>query len=88
METLDELLGGSGQGGQLQDFPQRYEQGAPADGISGQEALDYREQVGQQLQQGAQAHGVNLGGLLANPAARAASGGIAAMVVRQVQQRR
>lgn len=57
MGTLDELLGGSGQGGQ-------------------------------QLQQGAQAHGMNLGGLLANPAARAALGGIAAMVVRQVQQRR
>jgi hypothetical protein len=162
MGTLDELLGGGGQGGRLQDFLQRYEQGAPADGISDQEALDYhsqvaavaspegyeqaageafrrmrpedREQVGQQLQQGAQAHRVNLGGLLAggglgqlrdpgtlaqlagslqrqqpgllgqllgagqrgghsggllaNPAARAALGGIAAMVVRQVQQRR
>jgi hypothetical protein len=82
MDTLGNLLGG-GQLGNVQDFLQRYEQGAPADGISDQEALDHhqqlaaqvspeqyeqaageafgrmapeeREQVGQQLQQGAQA---------------------------------
>lgn len=103
MGTLDELLGGSGQVGRLQGFLRRYEQGAAADGVSDQEPLDYRqaageafrrmspadrEQLGEQLQQGARAHRVNLGGVLANPAARAASGGIAAMVVRQVQQHR
>jgi hypothetical protein len=163
MDSLGNLLGG-GQLGTMQDFLQRYEQGAPADGISDQEALDHhqqlaaqaspeqyeqaageafgrmapeeREQVGQQLQQGAQAHGLDLGallggggpgqlrdpgtlaqvagalqrqqpgllgnllgggrggqggggGLLASPAARAALGGIAAMVVkRALQQRR
>jgi hypothetical protein len=155
--TLDSLLGG-GQLGKVQDFLQRYEQGAPADGISDQEALDHhdqvaaaaspeeyqqaageafqrmtpedREQVGQQLQRGAQAHGVDLGGdgpaqlrdpgtlaqlagtlqrrqpglledllgrgqggqggggMLANPAVRAALGGIAAMAVKRVLQQR
>jgi hypothetical protein len=39
-------------------------------------------------EQGARAHGVNLGGVLANPAARVALGGIAAMAARQVQQHR
>jgi hypothetical protein len=91
MDTLGNLLGG-GQLGDIQDFLQRHEQGAPADGISDQEALDHhqllatqvspeqgeqaageafrrmapeeREQLGQQFQQGAQAQGLDLGGLL------------------------
>lgn len=160
MGTLEGLLGG-GQAGNLQQFLQRYEQGAPADGISDHEALDQhqrvataaspeqyqqfaaeafgrmapeeREQVGRQLQQGAQARGLDVagllggngldklgdpntlaqlaaalqrqqpglvgellggghngpgGGMLANPAVRAALGGIAAMAVKQLLQQR
>ena len=90
MDMLGNLLGD--QGGNVQDFLRRYEEGAPAEGISDQEALDHhqqlaaqvppeqyqqaageafgrmspdeRQQVAQQLQQGAQAQGLDLGSLL------------------------
>jgi hypothetical protein len=99
MDMLENLLGGE-QLGDVQDFLRRYERGAPAEGISDQEALDHhqqvaakvppeqyqqaageafdrmspqeREQVGQQLQQGAQAHRLDLGSLLGG-----AGGGLA-----------
>jgi hypothetical protein len=44
---LGNLLGGQQQ--QLQDFTQRYQQGAPWDGISDQEALANHDQVAQQI---------------------------------------
>lgn len=51
MNMLENLLGG-GQGQQeYQNFVNRYEQGQPHDGYSGQEALDRYQQVAPQLSQ-------------------------------------
>lgn len=50
MGFLGNLLGGGqGQGQQYQDFVQRYEQGAPWEGISDQEAVQTYQQVAPQL---------------------------------------
>ena len=49
MDLLQNILGGGQQRQQFQDFAQRYEQGAPYDGISDQEALQSYQQVAPQL---------------------------------------
>ena len=49
MDVLQNLLGGGQQRQQFQDFAQRYEQGAPYDGISEQEALQTYQQVAPHL---------------------------------------
>lgn len=50
MNFLENILGGGGQQHQdYQDFVQRYEQGAPTEGYSDQEALDRYGQVAAQL---------------------------------------
>jgi hypothetical protein len=45
MDLLQNILGGGQQRQQFQDFANRYEQGAPFDGISEQEALQHYQQV-------------------------------------------
>ncbi len=45
MNMLEQLLGGGQQQQQFQDFSQRYEQGAPWQGISDQEAYNHYQQV-------------------------------------------
>jgi hypothetical protein len=49
MSFLDNLLGGGQQRQEFQDFTQRYEQGAPWQGISDQEAYNRFQQVAPQL---------------------------------------
>ena len=48
MGLLQQLLGG-GQQQEYQDFVNRYDQGSPYDGISGQEALNRYQQIAPQL---------------------------------------
>ena len=48
MDILGGLLGGQ-QGQQFQDFTQRYQQGAPWDGISDDEAMTHYNQVAPQI---------------------------------------
>ena len=49
MDILQNILGGGQQRQQFQDFSNRYEQGAPFDGISEQEALERYRQVAPHL---------------------------------------
>ena len=49
MSFLDNLLGGGPQRQEFQDFSQRYDQGAPWQGISDQEAYNRFQQVAPQL---------------------------------------
>ena len=49
MGLLDQLLGGAQQQQDYRDFTNRYDQGAPWDGISDQEALSRYQQVSQHL---------------------------------------
>jgi hypothetical protein len=49
MDILQNILGGGQQRQQFQDFTNRYEQGAPFDGISEQEALERYRQVAPHL---------------------------------------
>jgi hypothetical protein len=49
MNMLEQLLGGGQQRQQYQDFTQRYDNGAPWDGISDQEAMERYQQVAPQL---------------------------------------
>jgi hypothetical protein len=49
MDMLGQLLGGGQQRQQYQDFVTRYDQGAPWDGISDQEAYSRYQQVAPQL---------------------------------------
>ena len=49
MGLLDQLLGGAQQQQDYRDFTNRYDQGAPWDGISDQEALGRYQQVSQHL---------------------------------------
>ncbi|MBV9170537.1 MAG: hypothetical protein JOZ81_10675 [Chloroflexi bacterium] len=49
MNILQQVLGSGQQQQEYQDFTQRYEQGAPWQGISNQEAYDRFQQVGPQL---------------------------------------
>ena len=49
MDLLQNILGGGQQRQQYQDFVNRYEQGAPYDGISDQEALSRYQQVAPHL---------------------------------------
>jgi hypothetical protein len=49
MDLLQNLLGGGQQRQQVQDFVGRYEQGAPWDGISDQEALQNYQRIAPQL---------------------------------------
>jgi hypothetical protein len=49
MSFLDNLLGGGQQRQEFQDFTQRYDQGAPWQGISDQEAYNRFQQVAPQL---------------------------------------
>jgi hypothetical protein len=49
MELLQNLLGGGQQQQQFQDFVNRYDQGSPYDGISGDEAYQRYQQVAPQL---------------------------------------
>ena len=49
MDLLQNILGGGQQRQQFQDFATRYQQGAPYDGISDQEALQTYQQVAPQL---------------------------------------
>jgi hypothetical protein len=49
MDMLQQLLGGGQQRQQYQDFVTRYDQGAPWDGISDQEAYSRYQQVAPQL---------------------------------------
>ena len=49
MDLLQNILGGGQQRQQFQDFANRYQQGAPFDGISDQEALQHYQQVAPQL---------------------------------------
>ena len=48
MGLLQQLLGG-GQQQEYQDFVNRYDQGAPYEGITGQEALNRYQQIAPQL---------------------------------------
>jgi hypothetical protein len=48
LEGLESILGG-GQGQKVQDFINRYQQGAPADGIDAQETADNYQQIAPQL---------------------------------------
>lgn len=49
MDLLQQILGGGQQRQQYQDFANRYDQGAPWDGISDREAVDRYQQVAPQL---------------------------------------
>jgi len=49
MNMLEQLVGGGQQQQQFQDFSQRYEQGAPWQGISDQEAYNQYRQVAPQV---------------------------------------
>ena len=49
MDMLQQLLGGGQQRQQYQDFANRYDQGAPWDGISDREAYDRYQQVAPNL---------------------------------------
>ena len=49
MDILQNILGGGQQRQQFQDFANRYQQGAPYDGISDQEALQHYQQVAPHL---------------------------------------
>jgi hypothetical protein len=49
MDMLAQILGGGQQRQQYQDFANRYDQGAPWDGISDREAYDRYQQVAPQL---------------------------------------
>ncbi len=49
MDILQNILGAGQQRQQFQDFANRYEQGAPFDGISEQEALQHYRQVAPHL---------------------------------------
>ena len=49
MNMLEQLLGGGQQRQQYQDFTQRYDNGAPWDGISDQEAMERYQQVAPHL---------------------------------------
>jgi hypothetical protein len=49
MENILQNLFGGGQRQQYQDFVQRYEQGQPADGYSGQEVMDRYQAVAHQV---------------------------------------
>ncbi|PLS79982.1 MAG: hypothetical protein CYG59_10410 [Chloroflexi bacterium] len=49
MDLLQNILGGGQQRQQFQDFANRYQQGAPYDGISEQEALQHYRQVAPHL---------------------------------------
>jgi hypothetical protein len=49
IDLLQQILGGGQQAQMYQDFTQRYEQGAPWDGISDREAYDRYQQVAPQL---------------------------------------
>ena len=49
MNILEQLLGGGQQQQQYQDFTQRYDHGAPWDGISDQEAMQRYQQVAPHL---------------------------------------
>lgn len=49
MDLLQNLLGGGQQRQEYQDFVNRYDQGSPYDGISGQEAYNRYQQVAPQL---------------------------------------
>jgi hypothetical protein len=73
MDLLQNLLGGGQQRQQFQDFVNRYDQGAPYDGISDQEAIQQsaqdafaqmspqeRLQFGQHLRQRSQQQGYNI----------------------------
>jgi hypothetical protein len=51
MDLLQNLLGGGQQRQEFQDFANRYEQGSPYDGISGQEAYNRYQQVAPHLPQ-------------------------------------
>jgi hypothetical protein len=48
LDGLQSILGGQG-GGKVQDFINRYQQGAPADGIDAQETADHYQQIAPQL---------------------------------------
>ena len=52
MNMLEQLLGGGQQRQQYEDFTRRYDEGAPWDGISEQEAMDRYQQVAPQLIRG------------------------------------
>src|SRR5919202_6274007 len=52
MNMFEQLLGGGQQRQEYQDFTQRYDQGAPWQGISDQEAYNRFQQVGPQLPPG------------------------------------
>src|SRR5688500_19164801 len=49
IDMLQQILGGGQQRQQYQDFTNRYEQGAPWEGISDREAYDRYQQVAPQL---------------------------------------
>ena len=49
MDILQGILGGGQQRQQFQDFTNRYDQGAPYDGISDEEALSRYQQVAPHL---------------------------------------
>ncbi len=51
MSFFDQLLGGGQQQQEYQDFVDRYDQGAPWDGISDQEALERYDQIAPQMSQ-------------------------------------
>ncbi|CAA9586227.1 MAG: hypothetical protein AVDCRST_MAG88-3980 [uncultured Thermomicrobiales bacterium] len=51
MSFFDQILGGGQQQQEYQDFVQRYDQGAPWDGISDQEALERYDQIAPQMSQ-------------------------------------
>ncbi len=53
MSFMEQLLGGGQQQQEYQDFIDRYDQGAPYEGISDQEALDRYQQVAPHLPPGA-----------------------------------
>ena len=49
MSFLDKLLGDSNKRQQLQDFIGRFEQGAPHEGYSDEEAINHHEEIASQL---------------------------------------
>jgi hypothetical protein len=49
MDLLEQLIGGGQQRQQYQEFTNRYDQGAPWQGISDQEALNHYNQIAPQL---------------------------------------
>ena len=51
MSFFDQIMGGGQQQQEYQDFVDRYDQGAPWDGISDQEALERYDQIAPQMSQ-------------------------------------